>query len=81
MCPVLLDQAKAHWVKKGGQSVFGYKQHTAVDDNGLVIAVETTAANQHDSQPMLALLDKAAVKPEAVCMLTKLVIAKSIEKP
>jgi len=29
----------------------------------LVIAVETTAANQHDSLPMLALLDKVAVKP------------------
>jgi len=54
---------EARWVKKGGKSVFGYKQHTAVDDNGLVMAVETTAANQHDSQPMLALLDKAGVKP------------------
>jgi len=54
---------EARWVKKGGKSVFGYKQHTMVDDNGLVIAVETTAANQHDSQPMLALLDKASVKP------------------
>lgn len=54
---------EARWVKKGGKSVFGYKQHTAVDDNGLVMAVETTAANQHDSQPMLALLDKAGIKP------------------
>jgi len=54
---------EARWVKKGGKSVFGYKQHTAVDDNGLVMAVETTTANQHDSQPMLALLDKAGVKP------------------
>ena len=54
---------EARWVKKGGQSVFGYKQHTVVDDNGLVMAVETTAANQHDSKPMLKLLDKAAVKP------------------
>ena len=53
----------ARWVKKGGKSVFGYKQHTLVDDNGLVMAVETTAANQHDSQPMLELLDKAAIKP------------------
>ncbi len=37
----------ARWVKKAGKSVFGYKQHTLVDDNGLVIAVETTPANQH----------------------------------
>ncbi len=55
----------ARWVKKGGKSVFGYKQHTLVDDNGLVMAIETTAANQHDSQPMLGLLDKAAIKPGA----------------
>ncbi len=45
--------------------VFGYKQHTLVDDNGLVIAVETSAANQHDSKPMLALPDKAEIKPGA----------------
>ncbi|MBY0483963.1 transposase [Nitrosomonas sp.] len=36
----------ARWVKKGGKSVFGYKQHTLVNNNGLVLAVETTAANQ-----------------------------------
>ena len=53
---------EARWVKKGGQSMFGYKQHTAVDNNGLVMAVETTAANEHDSKPMLALLDKAKIK-------------------
>ena len=53
----------ARWVRKGGKSMFGYKQHTLVDDNGLVMVVETTAANQHDSQPMLKLLDKAAIKP------------------
>jgi transposase, IS5 family len=57
--------AEARWIKKGGQSVFGYKQHTLVDDNGLVLAVETTAANQHDSKPMLTLLGKAEVKPGA----------------
>ncbi len=56
---------EARWVKKGGKSVFGYKQHTLVDDNGLVMAVKTTAANQHDSKPMLSLLDKASIKPGA----------------
>ena len=53
---------EARWVKKGGQSMFGYKQHTAVDHNGLVMAVETTAANAHDSKPMLALIEKANIK-------------------
>ncbi len=53
---------EARWVKKGGKSVFGYKQRTLVDDHGLVVAMETTAANQHDSQPMLDVLDKAQIK-------------------
>jgi IS5 family transposase len=46
----------ARWVKKGGKLAFGYKQHTPVDDNGLVMAVETTAANQHDSKSMIELI-------------------------
>jgi len=48
---------EARWVKKGDVSVLGYKQHTLVDDNELVMAVKTTAANQHDSKPMLSSLD------------------------
>lgn len=55
--------SEARWVKKGGQSVFGYKQHTMVDDDGLVMAVTTTAANCHDSKPLLDLLDKADIQP------------------
>jgi IS5 family transposase len=49
----------ARWLKKAGQSVFGYKQHTLVDDNGLVDALITTAANQHDSISFIELVDKA----------------------
>ena len=33
-----------------------------MDNNGLVIAVKTTAANQHDSKSLLALLDKAKIQ-------------------
>ncbi|SEG02502.1 transposase [Nitrosomonas ureae] len=33
--------SEARWVRKGGKPVFGYKQQTVVDDNGLVLAVET----------------------------------------
>jgi IS5 family transposase len=53
--------AEARWTKKGGKTLFGYKQHTLVDDNGLVIVVETTAANRHDSQSLIGLVDKAAL--------------------
>lgn len=56
---------EARWVKKAGKSVFGYKQHTVVDDNGLILAVETTAANCHDSKSLLGLLDKANIQSGA----------------
>jgi IS5 family transposase len=56
---------EARWVRKGGKPVFGYKQHSVVDDSGLVIAAATTAANCHDSKPLLDLLDKANIQPGA----------------
>ncbi len=34
-----------------------------VDSNGLVLAVETTPANCHDSKPLLGLLEKAHIQP------------------
>jgi len=37
---------EARWVKKMGKLHFGYKRHTVTDDNGLVLAEETTAANE-----------------------------------
>jgi len=50
---------EARWIKKAGKSLFGYKQHTLVNDDGLVMAVETTPANRHDSLPFIGLVDKA----------------------
>ena len=48
---------EAHSVKKGKQWYFGYKEHIGVDaDSGLVHTVETTAANVHDSNMVVELL-------------------------
>lgn len=48
---------EAHSVKKGNQWYFGYKEHIGVDaDSGLVHTVETTAANVHDSNKVVDLL-------------------------
>ena len=48
---------EAHSVKKGNQWYFGYKEHIGVDaDSGLVHTVETTAANVHDSNMVVELL-------------------------
>ncbi len=54
---------EARWLKKAGKPVFGYKQHTVVDANGLVVAVATTPANRHDSQPLVGPVDKAGIGP------------------
>ena len=37
---------EARWVKKMGKLHFGYKRHTVTDENGLVLAEETTAVNE-----------------------------------
>ena len=39
---------EARWVKKAGKCHFGYKRHTVVNQDGLVIAEETTPANESD---------------------------------
>jgi IS5 family transposase len=39
---------EAGWTKKAGKIHFGYKKHHSTDLNGLVLGVETTAANMHD---------------------------------
>lgn len=49
---------EGRWVKKGGRFHFGFKHHDAVDENGLVVAVHTTAANEHDSKGLIPLLKK-----------------------
>ena len=40
---------EARWVKKAGQLHYGYKEHIATDENGLIMSLETTAANEHAS--------------------------------
>lgn len=49
----------ARWVKKMGKLHFGYKRHTVTDENGLVLAEETTAANESDIKHLETPLKKA----------------------
>jgi IS5 family transposase len=46
------------WLKKGKRTVFGFKQHDAVDENGMIPGVHTTTANEHDSRGLKPLLRK-----------------------
>lgn len=50
--------SEARWVKKAGKLHFGYKKHISVDQQGLVLAVHTTTANEHDSKGFEAIVDK-----------------------
>jgi len=49
---------QARWVKKSGKSVYDYKKHIATDENGMILGVHTTTANEHDSKGLKPLIDK-----------------------
>ena len=57
---------QARWLKKRGKLHYGFKNHTAVDEDGLVKAVHTTTANEHDSKGLPALLDKLEGKCSSI---------------
>jgi IS5 family transposase len=50
---------QARWIKKAGKLHYGYKEHIATDEHGLVVSIETTAANVHDSITFERLVEKA----------------------
>ena len=50
---------EARWVKKMVKLHFGYKRHSVTDENGLVIAEETTPANESDIKHLEKPLEKA----------------------
>ena len=52
---------EARWVKKMGKLHFGYKRHTVTDENGLVLAEETTAANESGIKHLETPLKKAGL--------------------
>jgi IS5 family transposase len=49
---------EGRWLKKGKRCVFGFKRHDAVDENGMIVAVHTVRANEHDSKGLKPLLKK-----------------------
>lgn len=56
---------EARWTKKAGKTRYGYKKHIATDENGIVVSIETTAANQHDSLAFENLIEKADLPQKA----------------
>lgn len=53
---------EARWLKKSGQLWYGYKKHISTDDEGLVLAVHTSTANEHDSKGLRQIVRKTPKK-------------------
>lgn len=53
---------EGRWVKKAGRLHYGFKKHIATDLDGLVTAVHTTTANEHDSKGLKPLIKKTPNK-------------------
>jgi IS5 family transposase len=63
--------SEARWVKKGGKPYYGYKKHIAADQDGLVEAVHTTTANEHDSHGLKPVLKKVPKSKKKEAMADK----------
>lgn len=62
---------EARWLKKGGQSHYGCKRHTATDENGLILAEVTTPANQSDIKNLNSSLDKLDLPQDTLVLTDK----------
>lgn len=50
--------SEGRWLKKAGKLHYGFKKHIAVDKDGLVEAVHTTTASEHDSRGLEEVIKK-----------------------
>ena len=63
--------AEARWIKKRGKLHFGYKRHTVTDENGMVLAEKTTAADESDIKHLETPLKKAKLPRKALVYADK----------
>ena len=49
---------EARWLKKSGKLRYGFKKHISVEEEGLVLSVHTTTANEHDSKGLKKIIKK-----------------------
>jgi IS5 family transposase len=54
---------EAAWIKKAGKLLYGYKQHTVTNQEGFILGIHTTSANQSDVRNFKSALDKVELKP------------------
>jgi IS5 family transposase len=53
----------ARWIKKGNKTVYGYKMHSSVNQDGFITAVITTPANEFDGNHFEDVIIKAKPEP------------------
>jgi IS5 family transposase len=53
---------QARWLKKGNKAMYGYKKHVATNDEGMVLGLQTTTANESDTRHFIPLLKKLKIK-------------------
>jgi IS5 family transposase len=59
---------EARWIYKMGRYRFGFKRHTVTDLNGLIIAEQTTSANESDITHLQVPIEKSRL-PDGVAVL------------
>jgi IS5 family transposase len=56
---------EAAWLKKAGKLHYGYKKHVGTDNEGMVLAIITTAANESDIVHLLDVAEKAQLPAQS----------------
>lgn len=54
---------EAAWIKKAGKLHYGYKQHVITNQEGFILGIHTTAANESDVRNLETTLNTIAIKP------------------
>ncbi len=62
---------EARWVKKAGKLHYGYKKHTATNQEGLILSIVTTPANESDIKHFEDVLDLIEIEEYTPVMADK----------
>jgi len=54
---------EAAWIKKAGKLHYGYKQHVITNQEGFILGIHTTAANESDIKNLEKTLNTVSLKP------------------
>jgi IS5 family transposase len=62
---------EAAWLKKAGKLHFGYKKHVGTDEEGLILSVITTPANESDIVHLLDVVEQAQLPAKSTVTADK----------